>query len=122
MSDLDIIREWEKMSNEEKNIKIAEFCGYKKDRLNVGKHGEKMDGYWFEGLFRTGDCIPNYVKDSKAVETFTSFLRKDKVNKFNIYIAILMRLCDFSIVNLYCATPEVKSLAFYVTMRPDGEE
>jgi hypothetical protein len=63
------------MTQEEKNIKLAELEGWKKGEANVNPDHSKAQGFWRNGYFYIGDeKLPNYFEDLNAVHLLEKML------------------------------------------------
>lgn len=68
------------MKAEAQRIAIAEFCGWKRGVANVGKHHEKVVGFWYGDRFHVCECpgeypFPDYLNCLNAMAVVEKRLR-----------------------------------------------
>ena len=78
------------MTEEDQNIAIAEFCGYRHDICNVGINGTKLWGYWRpNGNFSEGTWhLPKYTKSLDAMHGAEEKLPLSEDSKNGLYIEV----------------------------------
>jgi len=106
--------QWQKMSEEEKRVKVAELCGWKKSILS---------NFAYQLIPPMGDgsqvmCCPDYLHDLNAMHEAEKVIGGNHNPKWADYCAFLDEVVDFGGVggSKIAATAEQRAEAFALTM------
>lgn len=110
--------EFDKMTDEEKRIKVAELCGF--EGIKIADSGTRPTRWTiYKGVFNGDNTlrnVPDYLNDLNACHEFTATLNDCD------YVTYLFRMCDVTGVNctnhrkVHEATAEQRCKAFVLTM------
>lgn len=110
------------LNRKEKQILIAEACGWKKGKANVNPDHSSADGFWYEGRFYIGTThLPDYFGSLDVMHKIEELI---PANLFGDYVSMLEWVMDvghFSLNSrvdkLIHATAADKAEAFGLALR-----
>lgn len=110
------------LNRKEKQILIAEACGYKKGKANVNLDYSSADGFWHEGRFYIGTThLPDYFGSLDVMHKVEKLIPEDKFGDYKSMLEWVMYLGHFSpeyrVNRLIHATAADKAEAFGRALR-----
>jgi len=110
--------EYDKLSDEEKRIKIAELCGYKAQEGRVDGLGRPFLRLGETGRYLHISEIPDYLNDLNACHEFEELIVGD-VEKELRYLGHLNEATRDNKLGMFRATAEQRCKAFVLTMEAE---
>jgi hypothetical protein len=105
--------QWAKLTDEEKRIKVAELCGWKRGaKRDRGGHYWAMPG-WYPQCTWVEDSMPDYLNDLNAMHEAEKTIHDDYRDMYADY---LVEISGFHPLGVWSTTARQRAEAFVLTM------